>query len=91
MSDAVYECNLVGRELRKFEETSGTSTLHVVFLDGMTQWTARRSDLKRFVDLTNQGLVDHLFMGTQIETDFEAVLEQALGPPARSNGAASKP
>jgi len=79
MSDAVYECNLVGRELREFEESTGIRVIHIVFLDGMTQWTARRSDLKRFVDLTNQGLINHLFVGTEIETSLESVLETILG------------
>lgn len=85
MSDAVYECNLVGRELREFEESSGVRVVHIVFLDGMTLWTARRSDLKRFVDLTNQGLIDHLFTGTEIEMSFEPALEAIL-PAVSSNG-----
>ncbi len=33
MSDAVYECNLVGRELREFEERSGARVTHAVFVD----------------------------------------------------------
>jgi hypothetical protein len=84
MSDAVYECNLVGRELREFEEatklnkSAGISVIHIVFLDGLTQWTVRRSDLKRFVDLTNQGLIDYLLAGTEIETELEKILSKVL-------------
>jgi len=78
MSDAVYECNLAGRELREFEEATEFKVVHVVFVDGLTQWTARRSDLKRFVDLTNQGLIDYLFAGSEIETGLEPLLRQFL-------------
>ena len=78
MSDAVYECNLVGRELREFEERSGVQVSHIVFLDGKTQWLARKSDLSRFVDLMNQGLIDHLIIGKEIETDWEATLTQMI-------------
>jgi hypothetical protein len=89
MSDAVYACNLVGRELREFEESSGVRVVHVVFLDGMTQWTDRPADLRRFVDLTNQTLIDYLFVGTEIETGFEAVLNEVLSTTS-NNGAAAK-
>jgi len=78
MSDAVYECNLVGRELREYEEATKVKVVHIVFVDGLVQWTARRSDLKRFVDLTNQGLIDHLLAGTEIETELEPILNATL-------------
>ena len=84
MSDAVYECNLVGRELREFEELTTVKgeqkvkVVHLVFVDGMTQWTVRRSDLKRLVDLTNQGLIDHLMAGSEIETQLEPLLKSVL-------------
>jgi len=60
MSDAVYECQLVGREIREYEEHSKTKIIHIVFLDGQAQWLARMSDLLRFIDLEHQGLIDHL-------------------------------
>ena len=78
MSDAVYECQLVGRELRDFEVRSGVSVEHVVFLDGKDQWGARKSDMKRFIDLFHQGLIDHLIIGNQVEDEWGAVLESAL-------------
>lgn len=78
MSDAVYECHLVGRELREFELVSGIRVCHMVFLDGLGQWSTRRSDLRRFVDLTNQGLIDHLIVGTDIETELEKILGAEL-------------
>jgi hypothetical protein len=79
MSDAVYECNLVGRELREFEErTNRTRIAHIVFLDGYCQWAARSSDLKRFIDLFHQGLIDYLFVGKEVETDWKPVLEKLL-------------
>mgnify|MGYP001567260265 CR=1 FL=1 len=75
MSDAVYECNLVGRELREFEENANVSVTHVVFVDGKEQWGVRVSDLTRFIDLTNQGLIDYLFVGKQIENELEIFLD----------------
>ena len=78
MSDAVYECNLVGRELREFEEGVETKIYHLVFLDGLTQWRARKSDLKRFIDLTHQGLIDFLIVGKEIEKGFPLLLKSLL-------------
>jgi hypothetical protein len=79
MSDAVYECALVGLELRDFEERSGAPHVqHVVFLDGKDQWSSRKSDLKRFIDLFHQGLVDHLFVGREVETEWKKLLNSFL-------------
>lgn len=75
MSDAVYECALVGRELRDFEERSELPRVpHVVFLDGKDQWSHRRSDLKRFIDLFHQGIIDHLIIGKEVETEWKELL-----------------
>lgn len=74
MSDAVYECNLVGRELREFEERSGAKVAHVVFVDGKEQWFHRQSDMKRFIDLFHQGLIDNLFVGRDVETEWRGTL-----------------
>ncbi len=71
MSDAVYECALVGRELRDFEKRTGLHVDHAVLLDGKDQWRSRRSDLLRFCDLHYQGLVDTLIIGREIETDWQ--------------------
>lgn len=78
MSDAVYECNLVGRELRDFEKQTGVAVIHAVFIDGKDQWTARKSDLKRFIDLAHQGLIDYLFVGSDVETQWKACLAKLL-------------
>ncbi len=78
MSDAVYECNLVGRELREFEERSGAKIEHIVFIDGREQWSYRQSDLRRFVDLFHQGLIDYLFVGREVETDWQETLSALL-------------
>lgn len=75
MSDAVYECALVGRELREFEERSGASRIcHAVFLDGKDQWAWRASDLRRFIDLFHQGIIDNLFVGREVETEWKKLL-----------------
>lgn len=79
MSDAVYECALVGRELREFEERSGAPHVaHVVFLDGKEQWASRASDLKRFIDLFHQGIVDYLLIGREVETEWPKLLKQLV-------------
>jgi len=78
MSDAVYECQLVGRELRNWEEESRVAATHVVFLDGLDQWKSRRSDFVRFTDLVNQGLIDHLLIGREVETQWKKLLDSAL-------------
>lgn len=79
MSDAVYECHLVGRELIDFEERSGRSVKHAVFVDGKDQWSVRKSDMKRLIDLTYQGLIDRLFVGSDVATEFEGWLRTELG------------
>ena len=94
MSDAVYECALVGRELRDFEKRAGGHIDHAVLLDGKDQWTSRKSDLLRFCDLYHQGLVDALIIGREIETHWqpfvESVIERAGGVP-RAGGRADRP
>lgn len=76
MSDAVYECALVGRELREFEERANLTWVpHIVFIDGQHQWSYRRSDLKRFIDLFHQGLIDHLIIGREVETEWKDLLQ----------------
>lgn len=79
MSDAVYECALVGLELRDFEERTGAPRVrHVVFLDGKDQWSYRKSDLKRFIDLFHQGIIDNLIVGREVETAWGELLEAHL-------------
>ena len=78
MSDAVYECQLVGRELRDFETKTACRVEHVVFVDGKEQWSARQSDLKRFIDLTFQGFIDRLFVGKAVESEWEPHLSGVL-------------
>lgn len=70
MSDAVYECQLVGLELRMFELKSGIAIDHIVFVDGKDQWNCRKSDLLRFIDLHQQGLIDHLIVGREVESQW---------------------
>lgn len=78
MSDALYECNLVGRELREFEERAHLRVTHVVFLDGKEQWSVRRSDVVRFIDLHHQGLIDYLIVGRGVEGEWARILEAVL-------------
>lgn len=78
MSDAVYECHLVGRELREFEDRTKTSVAHIAFVDGREQWGHRQSDLRRFIDLFNQGIIDYLLIGKEVETEWEGLLDSLL-------------
>jgi len=79
MSDAVYECHLVGLELRMFEVVSGVSIDHIVFVDGKEQWGHRKSDLLRFIDLHQQGLIDHLIVGREVEDDWPGLIRGIVG------------
>ncbi|TVQ00133.1 MAG: hypothetical protein EA381_08070 [Planctomycetaceae bacterium] len=78
MSDAIYECHLVGRELLDFRDATGIDVAHVVFVDGSEQWGHRLSDLRRFIDLTYQGLIDRLFVGRDVETEFGPWLQEKM-------------
>lgn len=78
MSDAVYECQLVGHELQDYSAQSGQNICHIVFLDGKEQWGHRKSDLKRFLDLLNQGLIDHLIIGKEVENVWEPLLKEII-------------
>lgn len=78
MSDAVYECHLVGREVREYEEKTKHQISHVVFIDGKDQWHSRKSDLARFIDLHNQGLIDHLFIGRTVEEEWRPTLANLI-------------
>jgi hypothetical protein len=79
MSDAVYECNLVGRELREFEDRTGHPHVdHIVYLDGKDQFGSRDSDLKRMIDLFHQGIIDYLFIGREVENEWQTTLSSLL-------------
>lgn len=74
MSDAIYECQLVGSELRTYEDRGGRRIRHYFILDGLDQWQARRSDLLRAFDLLASGLVDELIVGREVLTDWPRVV-----------------
>ncbi|MBI5345534.1 MAG: hypothetical protein HZB76_00080 [Chlamydiae bacterium] len=78
MSDAIYECLLVGKELREYEERYGSKIYHVVFVDGKEQWEHRVSDLIRFIDLYNQGIINDLIVGQDVELRWSKVLHHIL-------------
>lgn len=78
MSDAVYECHLVGLEIRNYESIANCKVFHLVCIDGREQWNARKSDLRRLIDLLNQGYIDELIVGKEIESQFELALRFIL-------------
>ncbi len=94
MSDAVYECALVGRELRDFEKRTKLHVDQAVVLDGKAQWTSRKSDLLRFYDLWHQGLIDLLVVGREVETEWQPFVKSVVekhAPPPGSLHAAKRP
>lgn len=76
MSDAIYEVQLVGMELRAFEDLHGPTCKHYFILDGRESWASRRSDLRRAVDLLSKGLVDEVIAGTEILEEWPRVVNE---------------
>jgi hypothetical protein len=66
MSDAIYECQLVGTDLRMYEDKGGRRVLHYLIFDGRYQWQRRRSDLARSYDLLSSGLLDEVIVGDEV-------------------------
>lgn len=76
MSDAIYEVQLVGQELRAFEQLHGVRVAHYLLMDGKSQWLARRSDLRRGVDLLSMGLIDELVVGSEVLTEWPRIAQE---------------
>ncbi|MGW0854846.1 DUF7687 domain-containing protein [Streptomyces sp. NPDC002690] len=76
MSDAIYELNLVGLELRTFEEAFGVHVNHYAILDGRNQWASRKADLRRAVDLLYSGLLDELVVGREVLTEWPRIVAE---------------
>jgi hypothetical protein len=74
MSDAIYECQLVGEELRAFEDMFGPRVYHYAILDGRQQWARRMSDLRRAVDLLCAGLLDELLVGEEVLIEWPRIV-----------------
>ena len=78
MTNAIYESYVVARELNDFMSIYGIKVYYVVIIDGKEQWAARMSDLGRFVDLVNMGLIDRLFYGRNIQQELPKFLKHIL-------------
>jgi hypothetical protein len=52
--------------------------LHIVFVDGKEQWSPRKSNIKWFIDLFHQGIVDHLVVGREVETEWKELLRSCF-------------
>jgi hypothetical protein len=76
MSDAIYECQLVGQELRTFEDRGGPRIRHYAIIDGKEQWSYRGSDLRRAVDLLCAGLLDELLVGKEVLTEWPRIVRE---------------
>ncbi|WP_160050025.1 hypothetical protein [Nocardiopsis sp. FR4] len=76
MSDAIYEIQLVGTELRTFEDEFGIHVNHYAILDGRHQWSARKSDLRRSVDLLYTGLLDEIIVGREVLKEWPRIVRE---------------
>ena len=72
----IYECQLVGQELRAFEDLHGPSCRHYFILDGRESWTSRRADLRRAIDLLSKGLIDELIVGREILEEWPRIVRE---------------
>jgi hypothetical protein len=76
MSDAIYECHLVGAELRMYEDKGGRRVLHYLIFDGRYQWQKRRSDLARAYDLLSCDLLDELVVGDEVLHEWPRIVRE---------------
>lgn len=76
MSDAIYECQLVGTELRMYEDKGGRRVLHYLVFDGRYQWQRRRSDLARAYDLLSSGLLDEVVVGDEVLGEWPRIVHE---------------
>jgi hypothetical protein len=76
MSDAIYELQLVGTELRMFEDEFGIHVNHYAIMDGRNQWESRKSDIRRAVDLLYSGILDELIVGREVLTEWPRILRE---------------
>lgn len=91
MSDAIYELQLVGAELRMFEDEFDIHVNHYAIIDGRQQWESRKSDIRRAVDLLYSGLLDELIVGREVITEWPRIVRECCklavaGGRARSAG-----
>ncbi|MFF5754920.1 hypothetical protein ACFY7A_05670 [Streptomyces longwoodensis] len=78
MSDAIYELNLVGLELRMFEDEFGIHVNHYAILDGAEQWAARKADLRRAIDLLYMGLLDEVVVGSEVLSEWPRIVVENI-------------
>lgn len=79
VADGVYESQLDGYELQRFEEFTGQRIHHVLIVDDhYTWWTMGRSYLCRLIDILNEGLVDEIIFGREVLTRWPELLRSIL-------------
>lgn len=79
VADGVYESQLDGYELQRFEEFAGQRIHHVLIVDDhYTWWTMGRSYLCRLIDILNEGLVDEIIFGREVLTRWPELLRSIL-------------
>lgn len=79
VADGVYESQLDGYELQRFEKFTGQRIHHVLIVDDhYTWWTMGRSYLCRLIDILNEGLVDEIIFGREVLTRWPELLRSIL-------------
>ena len=78
-SEAVYETQLDGYELKELSERTGEKVYHVLFIDAYrTWWIQGKSYLCRIIDALNMGLVDEVIIGREVFTRWPELLQSIL-------------
>lgn len=79
VADGVYESQLDGYELQRFEKLTGKQIYHALIVDDYyTWWIKGRSYLCRLIDILNEGLVDEVIVGREVLTRWPEVLRSIL-------------
>jgi len=74
VADGIYETQLDGTELVELREVEGIAIKHYLMVDDrFTWWIKGRSYLCRIIDMLHDDLIDEVFFGRQVITDWPAV------------------
>lgn len=85
VADSIYESMLDGSELAELRATEGIDIKHYLMMDARdTWWRLGRSYLCRAIDMLHDDLVDEVFFGRQVLTEWPAVVRSWPKPPTTS-------
>ncbi|MCA1693455.1 MAG: hypothetical protein LC749_01290 [Actinobacteria bacterium] len=84
VADGVYETMLDGTELVELRKTEGINVAHYLIVDDhFTWWDCGRSYLCRILDMLHDDIIDEVFFGRQVLTEWPAVVASWAALPAR--------